>query len=179
MDGFGDVRVTGAYPIGIDNIGVEYEVSSTPPVTVNELNDYLFNNIGESGLLGNTDLLLLSLTDSCPTDLCLNGGVCKLLSDLTFVCICDADFGGDQCQETDVNGTGTTGGLSKGAAIGLGLALVIFLLAVILICQCVYNIRLTTQKLEPANLNDGLSLASPIGFAGNGISPAFPSLLNM
>ncbi len=57
MDGFEDVQVTSAYPIG-DDIGVEYEVTCSLPLTVNELNYFLLDSVGDPGLLGRTDLLL-------------------------------------------------------------------------------------------------------------------------
>ncbi|XP_072017220.1 uncharacterized protein [Amphiura filiformis] len=179
LGGFQNVRVKRVFPVG-GNIGVEYEVITSSPLKVQELNDFFFSRIGPDGLLGNTDLLLLPYDDSCPAEFCQNGGVCKVLSTVTFACICDAGFTGNQCQETENDDSTVTTGLSNGAIIGVAIGSTIFVLLVILMWVCVYNIRLRRRKRQ-RNRGPRRGFSRPIiGVTNrNGIAPAFPSLLYM
>ncbi|XP_072028281.1 uncharacterized protein [Amphiura filiformis] len=196
LEGFQSVRVTGVSQIG-DLIGVEYEVTvaSTSPATVNDVNE-VFARL--AGFLGNTGLMPLSIGDSCPSNLCTNGGVCTVQADYTFNCICDAGVIGSQCQL--INATiNTENGITTKGWIGIGFGIGLLALSTILCALCCMHFRLSRVRIkssipyvigeptipsyvavdaDPIQLNLLPPLdnfAQPTGQ----LTPAFPSLLNM
>ncbi|XP_072051597.1 uncharacterized protein [Amphiura filiformis] len=138
----GPPRVKEVYPLG-DMIGVVYEVpvASTSPATVSDVDEVFARTTGLSGYLGNTDLLLLSIGDRCPSSFCANGGVCTVQADFTFSCICDAGVSGGRCQ--GINGTGNTAnGITTHGWIALGYGVGCSALAALLAALCCIYCRM-------------------------------------
>ncbi|XP_072051649.1 uncharacterized protein [Amphiura filiformis] len=198
LEGFLGVGVTSVNPIG-DMIGVEYEVTvtNTSPATVNDVNEVFKLKTGLAGLLGNTDFMLLSIGDSCPSDFCANGGVCRVQTGFTFSCICDAGVIGSQCQ--GINGTdNTANGITTTGWLGIGFGVGLSGLAALLVATCCiffrmgrgsrkintpYGIGETTiqdyvAQPDPNQLNLLPPLDNYSQVTGQ-LTPDFPSLLNM
>ncbi|XP_072023585.1 uncharacterized protein [Amphiura filiformis] len=198
LEGFLGVRVTRVLPIG-DMIGVEYEVTvaSTSRATVNDVNVVFTINTGLAGNLGNTGLMILTIGDSCPSEFCANGGVCKVQDDFTFSCICDAGVIGSQCQ--GINGTGNTAnGITTTGWIGIGFGVGLSVLAALLVATCCIFVRMgrVSRKIntpygigeptipdyvaqpDPNQLNLLPPLDNYSQVTGQ-LTPDFPSLLNM
>ncbi|XP_072051646.1 uncharacterized protein [Amphiura filiformis] len=188
-----------------DMIGVVYEVpvASTSPATVSDVDEVFARTTGLSGYLGNTDLLLLSIGDRCPSSFCANGGVCTVQGDFTFSCICDAGVSGGRCQ--GINGTGNTAndiGITTNGWIALGYGVGCSALAALLVALCCIYCRMGRvgrtnipfdiepplpsyvvrdpyiEVDDPNQLILDTPLESIYRTTGQ-LTPAFPSLLNM